>query len=112
MNVEDLGAVRDSSDQLVQSVQYYNAKSLLFHGYLTPFLIIHLISTFWYLFTDNDQTDLYIIASIILVLIQCLTFLSILWSVHCLCFLSYTKVLIEFSNLVFQLILFLFFILG
>lgn len=101
MNVEDLGAVRDSSDQLVQSVQYYNTKPILFHGYLAPFILIHTITTFWCILTDFNHTDLYLIACVILVLIQCLTFLSILWSVHCLCFLAYKKVFINLNKIFF-----------
>ncbi|KAI2811031.1 hypothetical protein BLOT_002201 [Blomia tropicalis] len=90
----DLTSVRDSNDQLVKSVQCYNPKALLFHGYILPFVSAYLaLFALWisYYADDPEFTDYYFISIGVLIFIQVLVYLSSLWSVHCQAFLSFYK---------------------
>ncbi|KPM08757.1 cation-transporting ATPase 13A1-like protein [Sarcoptes scabiei] len=86
-------SVKDSHDQLVQSVQLYRGRSVLLHGYMSPFFVIYtaLFSWFW-IYLDDDEIDYLVLVCGLLFLIQLLAFFFTIWSVHCRCFLSYTKV--------------------
>ncbi|XP_027197116.2 endoplasmic reticulum transmembrane helix translocase [Dermatophagoides pteronyssinus] len=90
--LKDLTSVRDSTDQLVQKVQCYNVKPLILQGFIGPFFTLQSILCVWYFYSDENYSDIYIITGGTLCLLQVLTFLSGMWSVHCLCFLSYSKV--------------------
>lgn len=78
-------------DDLVQSVQCYNPKSLLFHGYLAPFFVIQL--AVFYCFSDTDQHshEIRVIAVTVSVAAQIVTYLFSHWSVDVKCWLSYSK---------------------
>ncbi|KAH9393866.1 hypothetical protein TYRP_021398 [Tyrophagus putrescentiae] len=94
MGAMDLTSVRDSSDQLVKSVQCYNPKPLLLHGYIAPFVSAYAVLFYvWFvhLGADPDYTDYYFISIGASVFIQILVYLSSLWSVHCYAFLAFTK---------------------
>lgn len=93
--LKDLTSVRDSTDQLVQKVQCYNVKPLILQGFIGPFFTLQSILCVWYFYSDENYSDIYIITGGTLCLLQVLTFLSGMWSVHCLCFLSYSKVYSE-----------------
>lgn len=95
MSLKDLTSVRDSTNQLVQSVQCYNVKPLILQGFIGPFLTLQTILCVWYFYSDENYSDIYIIAGGSLCLLQLLAFLSGIWSVHCLCFLSYSKVCLK-----------------
>lgn len=95
MGAMDLTSVRDSSDQLVKSVQCYNPKPLLLHGYIAPFVSAYAVLFYvWFvhLGADPDYADYYFISIGASVFIQILVYLSSLWSVHCYAFLAFTKV--------------------
>ncbi len=103
MNDSKKSSVRESSDQLVKSVDCYNSRPLLLHGYIAPFVSIYVILMYnWlnYYSTSNSQEIWFIFVAIIVVL-QILCYLFSHWSVSCNCFLAFTKVF-------FNLIIFLF----
>jgi len=92
----DLTSVRDSSDQLVKSVQCYNPKTLYLHGYIAPFVFVYiLLFSVWFTYFSHDAefTDYYFITIGALVFVQILVYLSSLWSVHCYAFLAFSKVI-------------------
>lgn len=90
-----LTSVLDSTDELVQSVQYYNAKPLMYHGYIAPFVVIYFaISSMLfqrYRSGEEDFLDIFIIVAAC-VIAQILVYLFSLWSVHCYCYLAFSKV--------------------
>lgn len=101
----DLTSVRDSNDQLVKSVQCYNPKALLFHGYILPFVSAYLaLFALWisYYADDPEFTDYYFISIGVLIFIQVLVYLSSLWSVHCQAFLSFYKVIFIISHFIYK----------
>lgn len=99
----DLASVRDSSDQLVKSVQCYNPRPLFLHGYIVPFVSAYLtLFSVWFLYYSGnpEYTDYYFVSVGALVFIQILVYLSSLWSVHCYAFLAFTKVCFSTLSLI------------
>lgn len=97
-------AVRDSSDRLVQSVQCYNPRPLILHGYMGPFVMAYI--ALFYTWTTNyiddpKFTEYYFIAIGALIFLQVLVYLFSLWNVHCLAFLAFRKVCFSSSNSLF-----------
>lgn len=90
-------STQDKIDELVDHVVYYNPKPLLAHGYMSPFIAIYLIlggllfSRYQTAVDVDEYSDIFIAVSVSVVL-QILVLLSSLWSVHCRCFLAFSKV--------------------
>ena len=93
-------AVRDSVDELVQSVSYYNPRTLVLHGYIGPFVSIYALLIYSWLttYSVSDSRDIWFLYVGIAVVFQILAFLFCLWSVHVYCFLAYNKVRVYLSS--------------
>lgn len=87
-------AVRESSDQLVRSVECYTSRALILHGYIGPFVSIYIILIYNWLsyYSHTDSQELWFIAVAVVVVFQILSYLFSHWSVHCKSFLAFTKV--------------------
>lgn len=100
-------------DELVQSVVCYNARPLIFHGYLAPFFVLQAAIYYLYLSSSptisddiNNETqtaqpndeesrrhsyEIWVIFATVSVAAQIITYLFCHWSVDVKCWLSYTK---------------------
>src|SRR5688572_3698721 len=87
-------AVKDSIDELVQSVSCYNPRPLALHGYIGPFVSIYVLLVYsWFsTFSGLEFQESWFIAVAVVVVLQVLSYLSCVWSVHINCFLAYSKV--------------------
>lgn len=89
-----MAPIKDSVDELVQSVSCYNPRPLILHGYLGPFVSLYLVLIYSYL-TKSAEVELqetWLIAVAALVAAQILSYLCCHWSVHIKCFLTHSKV--------------------
>lgn len=84
-------------DDLVQSVQCYNPRSLIFHGYLAPFFVIQ-AAVYYSLSADaggeqqqGHSHEIRVIAVTVAIAAQIVTYLFCHWSVDVKCLLSYSR---------------------
>ena len=87
-----MGPVRDSVDELVQSVTCYNVRPLSLHGYIGPFVALYagLIYSWFTKYSHQESAEIWFISVAISVTIQILTYLTCLWSVRVNCWLAYS----------------------
>lgn len=87
-----MAPVRDSVDELVQSVDCYNMRPLMLHGYLTPFVAIYAVLMYKWLtyFSMQESQEMWFILVAIAVAAQILTYLTSLWSVRVNCWMAYS----------------------
>ena len=78
----------------IDYVKLYRRKRLIFHGYVLPFLIIHLIILYSWIFVYGitDYFELGCIALAVTGVIQVLACLSCHWSIHVRALLTCSKV--------------------
>ena len=78
----------------IDYVKLYQRKRLIFHGYVLPFLIIHLIILYSWIFVYGitDYFELGCIALAVTGVIQVLACLSCHWSIHVRALLTCSKV--------------------
>lgn len=78
----------------IQSLGFYNIRAVIFHGYVLPFLFIYAgwayAWTYVYGLEDYFEAGLIIFAGI--GLLQILTALFCLWSIHIRCALTCSRV--------------------
>ncbi|CAG2120251.1 unnamed protein product, partial [Medioppia subpectinata] len=86
-------SIRESSDQLVKSVECYNSRPLVLHGYFGPFVSIYIILIYNWLtyYSQTESQEIWFIAVAVVVVLQILSYLFSHWSVHCKSFLAFTK---------------------
>lgn len=89
-----MAPVRDSVDELVQSVNCYNMRPLLLHGYFAPFVTIYAVLVYQWLtyFSLQESQEVWFICVAVAVVSQILTYLTCLWSVRVNCWLAYSYV--------------------
>lgn len=89
-----MAPVKDSVDELVQSVSCYNPRPVLLHGYLGPFISLYLVLVYtWFTkYSEVEFQESWLIIVAALVATQILSYLFCHWSVHVKCFLTYSKV--------------------
>lgn len=90
-----------SLNEEIQRVAYYNIRPLVFHGYVGPFALIY-VSWFYcwtVLYGLEDYFEVGLIVLAIIGVLQILTSLFCLWSVHVRCALTCASVRILLSFL-------------
>lgn len=78
----------------IQSVSYYNIRHVSLHGYVAPFIFIYIawFYTWANVYGIQDYYEGGLIALAIIGLVQILTALFCLWSIHVRCALTCSKV--------------------
>lgn len=87
-------------DDLVSNVTLYRQRRLFFHAYAGPFLIFYLICGYTWI-TQYGYTEFFeagCIAMVLIGILQVLTCLFCLWSVHVKCYLTYNRVSYIFNS--------------
>lgn len=89
---ERMVRVRDSVDELVQSVTCYNIRPLALHVYFAPFVLIYAFLMFkWFTyFSQQESQEMWFICVAVAVVCQILAYLMSLWSVRVNCWFAYS----------------------
>lgn len=89
-----MASVKDSVNELVQSVSCFNYRPLFLHGYIGPFISIYffLIYTWYTKYSSEPFEETWLIGVAAIVVVQILSYLFCHWSVHVKCFLAFSRV--------------------
>lgn len=87
-------------DELVQSVSLHSPRRLIFHGYVWPFIALHVVWLYFWIFVYGleEHYEAGLVGIAVISLLQIFMCLCCQWSVHVHTFLNFKSV----SSLVFS----------